>query len=60
MARVVQITTVTSMRGRWRFVESLNGITICIFFENEKNTPLHFALLLNNNIDSFPENVNSF
>ena len=34
MARDIQITIVTSMRGRCRFVESLNGITLGIFFEN--------------------------
>ena len=38
MARGVQITIVTSMRGGGgiRFVESLNGITIRIIFENEE------------------------
>ena len=35
MARSVQITIVTSMRGRGRFVESLNGIILSILFENE-------------------------
>ena len=36
MTRGVQISIETSMRGRCRFVESLNGITIGIFFENEE------------------------
>ena len=36
MARGVQITIVMSMWGRCRFVESLNSITIGIFFENEE------------------------
>ena len=60
MARDVQITIEKSMRGRCRFVESLNGITIGIFFENEEIRLLHFALLLNNNIYLFPENFDSF
>ena len=36
MARGVQITIVTSVQGRCRFVDSLNGVTIGIFFENEE------------------------
>ena len=36
MARGIQITIVKSMWGRCRLVESLNGITIGIFFENEE------------------------
>ena len=61
MARGVQITIVTSMRGRCRFVESLKGITLGIFFENEGlYTPCHFALLLNTNICLSPEDFDSF
>ena len=36
MTRGVQITIVTSLQGRCRFVESLKGITLNIFIENEK------------------------
>ena len=35
MARGVQITIVTLMRGGCRFVESLKGITLGFFFETE-------------------------
>ena len=35
MARGVQITIVASMQDRCHFVDSLNGITLGIFFENE-------------------------
>ena len=37
MARGVQITIETSLRGRCRFVESLKGIMLNIFTENERN-----------------------
>ena len=36
MPRGIQITIVTSLRGRCRFVESIKGITINIFIENER------------------------
>ena len=36
MARDVQITTVTLLRGRCDCDEFLKGITLSIFFENEK------------------------
>ena len=36
MPRGVQITIVTSLRGRCRFVEYLKGITLNIFIENER------------------------
>ena len=36
MPRDVQITIVSSLRGRCRFVESLKSITLNIFIENER------------------------
>ena len=36
MPRGVQITIVTSQRGRYRFVESLKGIMLNILIENER------------------------
>ena len=35
MAHGFQITIVTPLRGKCRFVESLTGITLGIFFDNE-------------------------
>ena len=35
-ANDVQITVVTSLRGRCRFVESLKGIMLNIFIEKER------------------------
>ena len=43
MPRGVQTTTVTSLRGKCRFVESLKGITINIFIENER---IHFYICI--------------
>ena len=49
MPRGVQITIVTSLRGRCRFVESLKSVTLNIFIENER-LHLHICIIVDNNI----------
>ena len=52
MAHDIQITNVTSLRGRCYFDEFLKGIMLSIFFENERIC-LHICNFVEQNICSY-------
>ena len=60
MPRGVQITIVTSLRGRCRFVKTMKGITLNIFTENER-IRLYICIIVEQQyMCIFPEKYYSF
>ena len=60
MPRGVQITIVTSLRGRCRFVESLKGITLNILIKNERLRLYSCIIVEQRYMYIFPEKLYSF
>ena len=60
MPRGVQITTVTALRGKCRFVKSLKGITLNIFIENERIRHYICIIVEQQYMCIFPEKYYSF
>ena len=60
MPRGVQITRVTSLRGRCCFGESLKGITLNIFIENERIRLDIYIIVEQQYMCLFPEKFYSY